>query len=132
MKPFNKFALVALAVAACWGAYQEIFHEEEGDMEALLRKVDRAATCTKTDNLNGHTWLACRWGDGERDQGPVWIQVGEQDGRPLWTQANGKASQIAQRVESRLSPDDLKFMPRIRPREPGEDLPGIVPWDQFN
>ena len=136
MKPFTKFALVTLAAAGGWGFYQDTFHADESQMESLHRRVDvHQVECTKTDNLAGHAWLACRWGDNG-DWGSLWVEWDDGSG-PAWVTQNGKAVRIVEKVgelPSDMQPKNI----RIRRNTPEDSmtpeyasLPS-VPWDQLD
>jgi hypothetical protein len=111
--------------------------QTQGDqtwLEELHRDVGYGVLCEKTKNLNGHTWMACRF-DPERDHGSVWLLHEDPDGE-IWLARNGPASQTVDRFEQ-LPPDKQTKSIRIR-RSTLEDnmehgyIHLGVPWDQLN
>jgi hypothetical protein len=130
MKTITKIILGVTAVAAVIAYLSDQGRKDERQLELVIQETGRVATCTRTDDVQGHDWAACRWSDS--DQGPVWIRVGEQDGRPVWTTANGRAISTLEAYRLAAPADRQAKLAQVRPREPGEDLPGSVPWDELN
>jgi hypothetical protein len=129
MKTITKLALGGIVAASILAWQHDRGRTDERQLELVLAETGRDATCTRSE-VDGHDWMACRYGDA--DQGPVWIRVGERDGRPLWTTANGPAIQVLERYLATASSDRQAKLAQVRPREPGEDLPGAVPWERLN
>lgn len=130
MKTTTKIILGVTAVAAVIAYQFDQGRKEERQLELVIQETGRAATCTRTDGVQGHDWVACRWSDS--DQGPVWIRAGERDGRPVWTTANGRAISTLESYQLAASPDRQTKLAQVRARKPGEDLPGSVPWDRLD
>ena len=130
MKTTTKIILGVGAIAAVFAYMHDRGRADARQLELVIQETGRAATCTRTDDVQGHDWVACRWSD--RDQGPVWIRAGERDGQPVWTTANGKAISTLESYQLATPAKRQAKLAQVRPRNPGEDLPGFVPWDRLD
>jgi len=129
MKTSTKIILGVTAIAAVIAYTHDQGRKEARGLELVIQETGRAATCTRTNDLQGHDWVACRWSDA--NQGPVWVRVGERDGRPVWTTANGKAISTLRSYQLVATPDRKAKLAQVRARQPSDDLPTSAPWNQL-
>ncbi|MCW6036836.1 hypothetical protein K4A83_11260 [Spirulina subsalsa FACHB-351] len=129
MKTSNKLA-IGFAVACGAFAYWAIATKgDQAWLQEIHRDVGMGVQCEKTGAVDGHTWMACRYAPGE-DQGSVWLLHNDDQGE-IWLARNGPAIRVVERWQA--LPDGERSSPlRIRRSEPGEDLPGAVPWERLN
>lgn len=135
MKMIGKLAAGAFVAIAfmVWQDGRE--NPDENRMESVHARADiHRVDCTKTEDLAGHDWLACRWGDNG-DWGSIWVQREDEEG-PIWLSQNGKAMQVVERYNS-LPREDQSQAIRLRQTtlEDSADpefsrLPS-VPWDNL-
>lgn len=132
MKTTTKIILGVGSIAAVVAYMHDRGRADARQLELVIQETGKAATCTRTNDVQDHDWVACRWGDGAADYGPVWILAGERDDQPVWTTANGKAISTLRAYQLAAPAERQAELAQVRPREPGEDLPGFVPWDRLD
>lgn len=128
MKKSNVIILLGGLAGGIWA------YTIDGDptyMQQNIREAGWAAVCTKTENLEDRIWLACRWGDGGKDSGPVWV-LDESSDKTTWIAANGTALTFLDRI-NRVAPDwEETAIAKMRPSTQEDNLPNFVPWDHLN
>lgn len=133
MKKSTKLYLLAAIPVIGWAAWSDFTHHDERELELVIKDAGKEATCVRTEQLNGHDWMTCRWGQGDADYGPVWLKVGTaEDGKPIWTPANGKASQVLDRYLMAATQERQMKLAHVIRRNPGSDLPRVVPWERLD
>lgn len=136
MKKSTKIILIGATALGIWGFVQDYTRLDARRLELVIEETGRKAVCTETKALEGNDWMTCRWGKGEADYGPVFIKVGERDGKPVWMSFNGKASHLVEKYlantpqERQAKLATVELMPRPAPAS--MNLPGFVPWEQLN
>ena len=133
MKKSTKIYLLAMIPVIGWAAWSDFTRHDERELELVIEETGKPATCTRTEQLEGQDWMACRWGGGESDYGPVWVKAGvAEDEKPIWAPVNGTATQILDRYLPAVSPERQAKLAHVERRTPEDGLPRFVPWDQLN
>jgi len=132
MKKSTKIYLLAVMPIIAWSAWTSFTRHDERELELVIEETGKPATCTRTEQLEGQDWMACRWGKGEADYGPVWVKAGtSEDGKPVWAPVNGTAGKILENYLPFVSPERKAKLAHVKPRSPGDGLPRLAPWDQL-
>lgn len=134
MKTSNKLAIGAAIAAGAFAWWATATKGDQTWLQEIHREVGMGAQCEKTENVDGHTWLACRYAPGE-DQGSVWL-LHEDDQGEIWLARNGPAIKVVERWQAlpeseRSSPIRIRRSTLDDNMEHGYIELG-VPWDRLD